>query len=409
NSTLVSSLDASVRITDVASGYAAIDLDGLSEYFWCVAAVNVAAAENTPSAVWSFTTAYNIVTSNFGSAADDSVTAGDPDAVTTGPASWAINGSFGFNEFILDAGTDAGYYVDTRDIAPTIGDNVALTMDSALDFTLSEKTVAFDLTHARTAEAGLKILTVEGLDSSSNRVFAIEVDCSRLTITPSYWDGSALHSYTGVTLDRGPQAGAAYDHSLMTTFQITLDGTDVTYVADGQTVTGTTTSTDFKTLKFKFDTISTYSGFWVDNILVYGLAGDSTPPAACAGLIAAAGNASVSLDWADNGEPDLASYTVYRSTTSGSGYASIAAEVADSDYADDTAANCTTYYYAVKAVDTNSNESAYGNEDSATPYISLLDLNSDCEVDLEDLAMLSNSWLDQYFLDDLQTLAEDWL
>jgi fibronectin type 3 domain-containing protein len=41
------------------------------------------------------------------------------------------------------------------------------------------------------------------------------------------------------------------------------------------------------------------------------------PPAAPTGLTATPGFGSVSLDWADNAEPDLASYNVYRSTTEG--------------------------------------------------------------------------------------------
>ncbi|AQT67157.1 Alpha-amylase/pullulanase [Anaerohalosphaera lusitana] len=95
--------------------------------------------------------------------------------------------------------------------------------------------------------------------------------------------------------------------------------------------------------------------------------GDTTPPAAPTGLGATAGDGSVSLDWADNSEQDLASYTVYRSTTSGSGYSSIAQGVSTSDYTDNTVTNDTTYYYVVTAVDTSDNESDTSSEVSATP------------------------------------------
>ncbi|MCB1130149.1 MAG: hypothetical protein KDN05_03410 [Verrucomicrobiae bacterium] len=94
---------------------------------------------------------------------------------------------------------------------------------------------------------------------------------------------------------------------------------------------------------------------------------DTTPPAAPTGLAATAGDGSVTLDWADNSEPDLASYTVYRSITSGSGFASIATGLAVSDYTDNTAVNGTTYYYVVTATDTSSNESVVSGEASATP------------------------------------------
>jgi hypothetical protein len=95
---------------------------------------------------------------------------------------------------------------------------------------------------------------------------------------------------------------------------------------------------------------------------------DTTPPAAPTGLAATAGDGSVSLNWDDNGETDLDGYNVYRSTTSGSGYAQLNGSVlGSSDYTDNTASNGTTYYYVVTAVDTSSNESGYSNEDSATP------------------------------------------
>nr|NIO79337.1 PKD domain-containing protein [Candidatus Aminicenantes bacterium]NIQ65304.1 PKD domain-containing protein [Candidatus Aminicenantes bacterium]NIT25723.1 PKD domain-containing protein [Candidatus Aminicenantes bacterium] len=48
------------------------------------------------------------------------------------------------------------------------------------------------------------------------------------------------------------------------------------------------------------------------------------PPAAPTGLIATAGNGQVDLDWADNTEPDLASYNVKRATTTGGPYTQVA-------------------------------------------------------------------------------------
>ncbi|HLP78566.1 MAG TPA: LamG-like jellyroll fold domain-containing protein, partial [Candidatus Paceibacterota bacterium] len=93
---------------------------------------------------------------------------------------------------------------------------------------------------------------------------------------------------------------------------------------------------------------------------------DTTPPVAPTNLTATATGSSVTLDWADNTEPDLASYTVYRSTTSGSGYASIATGLTNSAYTDNTVTEGVTYYYVVTAVDTAANESAMSAEASAT-------------------------------------------
>jgi VCBS repeat-containing protein len=92
------------------------------------------------------------------------------------------------------------------------------------------------------------------------------------------------------------------------------------------------------------------------------------PPAEPTGLVAIADDGSVTLDWDDNIEPDLASYNVYRSETPGSyGTTPLPNSPSSSNYVDDTAANGTTYYYVVKAVDSNSYESGDSNEVSATP------------------------------------------
>jgi pectate lyase len=95
---------------------------------------------------------------------------------------------------------------------------------------------------------------------------------------------------------------------------------------------------------------------------------DTTPPAVPTGLGAAAGDATVSLDWNDNIESDLAGYNIYRSTTSGSGYTKLNGSLLNSsDYTDNSVTNETTYYYVITAADTNANESAHSSEVSAMP------------------------------------------
>ncbi|MCJ7778690.1 MAG: hypothetical protein MUP16_10290, partial [Sedimentisphaerales bacterium] len=94
----------------------------------------------------------------------------------------------------------------------------------------------------------------------------------------------------------------------------------------------------------------------------------TTPPAAPTGLTATAGDAKVLLDWNINSEGDLAGYNIYRSITSGSGYAKINTSLrTSSDYNDTSVTNGTTYYYVVTAVDTSSNESGYSSQVSAMP------------------------------------------
>ncbi|MFA5423480.1 MAG: glycoside hydrolase family 30 beta sandwich domain-containing protein, partial [Phycisphaerae bacterium] len=134
---------------------------------------------------------------------------------------------------------------------------------------------------------------------------------------------------------------------------------------------------------------------------------DSTAPAAPVNLTAAAGNESVSLDWNDNIEPDLASYNIYRSDYSGGGYVLIDSTLAgDSQYVDNGATNFVTSYYVVTAVDGDDNESGNSNEASATPVYQtctdvqaaqaglVSDLTGDCYVDLDDLQIITNYWLE---------------
>ncbi len=138
--------------------------------------------------------------------------------------------------------------------------------------------------------------------------------------------------------------------------------------------------------------------------------GDITPPAAPTGLVATAGNETVSLDWNDNSEPDLAGYNVYRSTTSGGDpvpYVKLNGPlVTISEHDDDTVTNGIPYFYVVKAVDESSNESDPSNEDSATPDYQncsdvqagddglLSDLDGDCYVDYWDLEKIVYYWLE---------------
>jgi hypothetical protein len=95
---------------------------------------------------------------------------------------------------------------------------------------------------------------------------------------------------------------------------------------------------------------------------------DGNPPLPPTGLDATAGYETVSLQWNDNTEGDLAGYNIYRSTTSGTGYTKLNSTlVLTSDYTDNAAANYTSYFYVVTAVDIDANESGNSNQDSATP------------------------------------------
>ena len=95
---------------------------------------------------------------------------------------------------------------------------------------------------------------------------------------------------------------------------------------------------------------------------------DVTPPAAPAGLAATAGDGQVTLDWADNSEPDLAGYNVYRATSQGGPYELLnQTPLEASEHLDASVTNGIAYYYVVTARDLWGNESPYSSEVSATP------------------------------------------
>ena len=87
------------------------------------------------------------------------------------------------------------------------------------------------------------------------------------------------------------------------------------------------------------------------------------------GLSAAAGNGQVSLSW--NPVPNATGYNVERSTTSGSGYVILAANVVGTNYKDLAVSNNATYYYVVSAI-SGGNASANSLESVATPQWSTI-------------------------------------
>jgi chitodextrinase len=87
---------------------------------------------------------------------------------------------------------------------------------------------------------------------------------------------------------------------------------------------------------------------------------DLTPPAAPTGLAASADDRQVSLSWAANAEPDLATYRVLRDGVE-------IATVTGTSYVDTGVANGTTYSYRVVAVDGHGNRSAPSSAVTARP------------------------------------------
>ncbi len=99
------------------------------------------------------------------------------------------------------------------------------------------------------------------------------------------------------------------------------------------------------------------------------------PPSPPTNLVAAGGNATVTLSW--TGSSGAASYSVYRSLTSGQENINqpLAAGLTATSYNDTAVINGTTYYYTVTASNTNG-MSGFSNEASATPQSQALSITS---------------------------------
>lgn len=95
---------------------------------------------------------------------------------------------------------------------------------------------------------------------------------------------------------------------------------------------------------------------------------DTAAPAAPTQLTATGSSSGTALDWADNTEPDLFGYNVYRATTAGGTYGLLTASpVTTSGYADPSAPGGATSYYRITAVDAAGNESPAATVSAARP------------------------------------------
>ena len=102
---------------------------------------------------------------------------------------------------------------------------------------------------------------------------------------------------------------------------------------------------------------------------------DTTAPATPTSLTASVGTGkAVSLDWADNTEPDLSEYGIYRNTTGvtpANDTTNKIAEVRASRFVDTEVTIGTTYFYWVNAYDLLENVSGFSNRATAVPtYVS---------------------------------------
>jgi len=98
---------------------------------------------------------------------------------------------------------------------------------------------------------------------------------------------------------------------------------------------------------------------------------DLQPPAAPSGLqVTNEGNGQLSLSW--NAVADASGYNLYRSPVSGGGWVKVnASTLADTSFTDSGLRNTQVYYYVVTALDNVGNESAYSNQASGMPHLTI--------------------------------------
>jgi len=105
---------------------------------------------------------------------------------------------------------------------------------------------------------------------------------------------------------------------------------------------------------------------WVDCLFTGGCGVDTTPPAIPVALVATASGTNISLDWADNSEPDFAGYHVLRSLAAGGPYTELTTSLTtQSSWFDGGLTGGVTYYFVVTAEDFSTNVSGQSAEASA--------------------------------------------
>jgi len=220
-------------------------------------------------------------------------------------------------------------------------------------------------------------------DAGNNSTdFAAAAAAPRNTASPTHSCGAPVNNPPAITPPANPITTVAQDAA---PFTVNLTGSDDggiynwsatpgtgvsnVSVTGGQ---GTPTATFTVTLTAGFNGTATFTASLTDNVnapvtqlVNITVTATPVPPPVPTGLAATAGNAHVALTW--NASSGATSYNVKRSTTSGSGYTTIASPASPS-FDDTTAANGTTYFYVVSAVGTGG-ESANSSEVSGTPSL----------------------------------------
>jgi fibronectin type 3 domain-containing protein len=296
------------------------------------------------SATWTYDTAYHNGT-NF-----DTLERDPPDYSNTTAQTVDIAGVAEVMHYNLNyavSGTGIGDYAETGNIVTNNSWTLNVTVNAA-DFVSTNMT---ELTRPRQADGSLPILSFMHLVTGS--------DCAGLGAFESAPLGvAAAASTSNVTISWGSILGAmGYTVSRSTT-----SGGNYTALTGNLSNTTTAFSDTTATNGTKYYYVVTATNG--EDTSANSVEVNATPLAAPTGVTATPGNGNVSLSWGT--VTGAANYTVQRSTTSGSGYVTVATNVSATTYKDTTTANNTTYYYRVIAAN-GSGSSGGSTQASATP------------------------------------------
>jgi len=143
----------------------------------------------------------------------------------------------------------------------------------------------------------------------------------------------------------------------------------ITASGAGYTLSGASTPvtlTPSQTMTFSVIFAPTVAGIVSGSVTVTSNASGSPATVTLSGTGVTPVTHSVNLSWTASTTSGVVGYNVYRSTTSGSGYAKInGALLTPVNYTDSSVPNGTTYYYVTTAVDGSGIESVYSNQATA--------------------------------------------
>ncbi len=295
------------------------------------------------------TTYYYVITAM--NAGGVSVNSTEVSATTAPAAPTGLTATAGNTQVQLawTASKDATSYIVRRGtVSGTYTNTFTTTGPSYVDSGLTNGTTYYYVVAASNATSGTG---VDSAEVSATPVTTVSVAPLNLTATAGnaqvVLNWSASSGATSYTIKRGTANGGPYSTT------VASGVTSTTYSNTGLT-NGTT---------YYYVVLAVNSGGSSTNS-TQASATPAAPPVAPTALTATAGNAQVVLNW--NAASGATSYSVLRSTVSGSGYAAVNSNISGTTFTDTGLSNGTTYYYVVTATNVGGT-SANSTQASAKP------------------------------------------